>query len=235
MLSPIDDVEAYVATRTAWHAVAERVLAPALHAATGRIGLRVGEAGITTPPFGPEPTTVAIRPGNLTVRRGEHARVTSLSTLGAAAAFVGVPVPADTGVYTATTPTAPETNVAGDPRLATALAAWFAFGEDVLRTWRAHHPDETPAPTQLWPEHFDLATDLGPDDARRASFGASPGDGDHQLPYLYVGPWHAGDDAFWDAGTYARLGHQRLAGLEDPVAAALDFFRRGHEAATANS
>ena len=72
------------------------------------------------------------------------------------------------------------------------------------------HPDDTPSEIQLWPEHFDLALDLGPESGR-ANFGASPGDGGHALPYLYVGPWNPNDDPFWNAGTYARLGYEELS------------------------
>jgi hypothetical protein len=102
----------------------------------------------------------------------------------------------------------------------------------VLEAWTAAHADESPATVQLWPEHFDLGTDVGPDDERRASYGASPGDADHPLPYLYVGPWSKRDEAFWDAGSYARLPYEALAGRDDPEAIAADFFRRAHAIAS---
>jgi hypothetical protein len=231
MLNAITDVDAYVRTREGWHALAERVLAPALHRATGHIGLRVAD-GITTPPFGPDERRVRAWVGNLEERTATGGRATSLTTLGAAADFVGVDPRVETGVYTATTPTDPSTWIAGDGRSATALLAWFAFGDTVLRAWAASHPDETPATVQLWPEHFDLGTDLGPDDERRANYGASPGDDGYPVPYLYVGPWSASDDPFWDAGSFARLPYESLVGVDDPHAVAADFFRRGHEVAS---
>jgi hypothetical protein len=231
MLQPITDLPAYVAARTSWHTVAERVLAPALHAATGHIGLRAAPGGIATQEFGGG--RVAIAGTELVVTTGGDERRSPLTTLGAAAALAGVPVGADTGVYTATTRPDAATEVAVDAELARALAEWFAFGDTVLRTWAAAHPDESPTEVQLWPEHFDLGTDLGPDDARRANYGASPGDDAHPLPYLYVGPWTASDDPFWDAGSYARLGYEALAGAAEPEAAAAEFFGRGHRAAGA--
>ena len=88
---------------------------------------------------------------------------------------------------------------------------------------------------QLWPEHFDLGTDLGPDDDRRANYGASPGDADHPLPYLYVGPWVTNDDPFWNVGSYARLSYGALCGRDDPESGAADFFGRGRAAAGAKS
>jgi hypothetical protein len=232
MLKPITDVDAYGETREGWHALAERVLAPVLHGATGHIGLRVDDAGITTPPFGPDDRRVRAWVGNLEVRSIDGERTTSLTTLGAAAAFVGVDARVDTGVYTATTTTDPTAWIAGDDRSASALVEWFGFGDRILRAWTAAHADESPSEVQLWPEHFDLGTDLGPDDGRRANYGASPGDVGHPLPYLYVGPWAESDDPFWDAGSYARLPYETLAAAADPEAAAAEFFRRGYETAS---
>jgi hypothetical protein len=232
MLAAITDVDAYVRTREGWHALAERVLAPARHAATGRIGLRVEPAGITTPPFGPDARRLRVRVGCLEDRRTGGGRSTSLTTLGRAAAFAGVDLVRTIGVYTPTTPDDAALDVAGDEGSATALVAWFAFGQEVLARWCDAHAGESPSETQLWPEHFDLATDLGPDDARRANYGASPGDRDHALPYLYVGPWAASDDPFWDAGAYARLSYGELAGRGDAEDVAMQFFTRGHAAAS---
>lgn len=231
MLTPVTDVDAYRAARNAWHTLAERVLAPARHAATGRIGLRVLPDGITTPPFGDDDRTVAIRGGELWSTRRDGDRSAPLTTLGEAATFVGVPLDADTGVYTPTTPSDPATPVTADGHATRILTEWFGFGDTVLRAWAAAHADESPSEVQLWPEHFDLGTDLGADDAGRANYGASPGDAGHELPYLYVGPWAASDDPFWDAGTFARLGYEELAGLDDPATAAAEFFRRGHAVA----
>ena len=105
----------------------------------------------------------------------------------------------------------------------------------MLGAWAAAHPDERPSEVQLWPEHFDLGTDLGADETHRANYGASPGDAGHPLPYLYVGPWVADDDPFWNAGAYARLSYEALAERDDPEAAAAEFFARGHAVVAAKS
>ena len=118
-----------------------------------------------------------------------------------------------------------------DPAAAHALGEWFAFGQRVLGAWRGAYAKETPTEIQLWPEHFDLGLDLGPDDGR-ANYGALPGDDAHPLPYLYVGAWNSDDDPFWNAGTFARLGYPALAAAVDPDAAALDFFAAGHTVST---
>ena len=54
--------------------------------------------------------------------------------------------------------------------------------------YAAQHVDRRP---QIWPEHFDLACELGADAGTRARYGASPGDAAIPQPYLYVGPWDA--------------------------------------------
>ena len=49
---------------------------------------------------------------------------------------------------------------------------------------------------------------------------------------LIFGPWSKTDDPFWDAGSYARLPYETLAGVDDPAAVANDFFRRAHAIAS---
>ena len=62
----------------------------------------------------------------------------------------------------------------------------------MLEQLRADESDGDPSLVQLWPEHFDIAVELGSEPAgQRATFGASPGDESHDEPYLYVSPWTA--------------------------------------------
>ena len=49
MLTTVIDPGALITTRVSWHTLAERVLAPARHAATGRIGLTPTTGGFATP------------------------------------------------------------------------------------------------------------------------------------------------------------------------------------------
>jgi hypothetical protein len=71
-----------------------------------------------------------------------------------------------------------------DAAAASRLAEFFAFGQRVLEILHAEAAD--PSPIHLWPEHFDLAFT-----ADEVNYGASPGDAEHDEPYLYVGPWSA--------------------------------------------
>ncbi len=226
MLPLITDPDPFVRTRTSWHTLAERVLAPARAAATGRIGLRPAPGGFTTGPF-TAGRTLSVVDSDLVVIDGTVTRRSAITTLREAAAFAGTDPAATTGVFTPTTPADPDAPLPVDPASAAALAGWFAFGARVLGTWCEQHADETPSEIQLWPEHFDLGLDLGPE-GRRANYGASPGDGGSVLPYLYVGPWEPSDDPFWNAGTYAALGYDALGATADPEARAHEFLAAGY-------
>lgn len=229
MLIAITDLDAYRATRTSWHALAERVLAPARHAHTGRIGLRPAPGGITTGPFGDD-RSLSLDAGSIIATAAGTTVSEPITTLGAAAALAEVDLAHPIDVFTPTTPADPDRELALDGDALTALADWFAFAEGLLEHWSADRAAETPSAIQLWPEHFDLALDLGAE-GHRANYGASPGDAGHERPYLYVGPWNPDGDPFWNAGTYARLGYDALTTAEDPRAAALAFFRAGHAVA----
>src|ERR1700733_9105804 len=72
-----------------------------------------------------------------------------------------------------------------------ALADWYAFGAAILERLVADAgPDEGAPSPPPWPEHFDVAIELGSEaEGRRATYGFSPGDEQHPEPYAYVGPW----------------------------------------------
>ena len=97
-------------------------------------------------------------------------------------------------VYTPTTSFAPDAPLPVDRDAALVLADWYALGARAARTTCAPRTRSVPSSdAQLWPEHFDLACELGDADAgTRANYGASPGDARIPEPYLYVGPWDAG-------------------------------------------
>jgi hypothetical protein len=216
----------YDATRVALHALAERVVAPARHAVNGKIGLRYTYRGFGTPFFGDD-RQVRVEDGDLVVTdavQGEHRR--RPATLRDAAELAGVPVGAETGVYTATTPDDPDAALAIDPAAARALGDWFGFCASVLEQLRAEaDPDlDTPSRLQIWPEHFDLAVDLGPE-AARANYGGSPGDAGHPEPYLYIGPWAPREGTFWNESFGASLSYTEILGGADP----LEFLRHGKE------
>jgi hypothetical protein len=112
--------------------------------------------------------------------------------------------------------------LAVDAVAAARLADWYAFGADVL--------GELGGPPILWPEHFDIAIELG-----EATYGLSPGDERHPEPYAYVSLWNAdvsGD--LWQATGFrgAELPYAELLAAPDARAAALEFFTTRREALT---
>ena len=213
----------FAVTRRALHAVAEHLVAPCRHAATGKIGLRFTYRGFGTPFFGTD-RQVRVEDGVLV----DTDRRRPLATIGDAAAFLGMAPGAPAGVYTPTTACDPDAALDVEATAAGALGDWFGFGASVLEQLRADAvAGDEPSRVQLWPEHFDLAVDLGPE-GRRANYGASPGDDEHAEPYLYVGPWDRSrpdGDPFWNEPFGASLPYSALTAGADPLA----FLRQGKE------
>ena len=222
------------ATRLALQAVAEHVLAAALHQATGHIGLRQAPGGLATPPF-PGPAgerTIAIDGVSLVVRDRGGERRAPLTTIRAAGELAGVAPGAPADVYTPATPLDLDAPLDPDPDAAARLAAWYALADTALRRLRSEatgdpettgDPEAIPPETiQLWPEHFDLAVTLD-----EVNYGASPGDGGHATPYLYVGPWTPPppDGGYWNESFGASRSDAQVAGVDDAVA----FFREGRD------
>ena len=79
----------------------------------------------------------------------------------------------------------------------------------------------------LWPEHFDIAIELG-----EATYGVSPGDDAHTEPYAYVSsdaarrPFQTGPRTFWNAE--GSTGAER-PGRTTPTSLAA-CYRVGHDA-----
>jgi hypothetical protein len=118
-----------------------------------------------------------------------------------------------------------------DPGGAAALAAAFEVGEAALERLREEAgPDDAPTQPTLWPEHFDIAIEMGPEGkGLRANYGMSPGDERHAQPYFYVGPWTAKPEGdLWNGKGFAgaEISYEELAAAGDPVDAAVDFARR---------
>jgi len=223
-LEPLTDD--FSSTRLSLHRLAEHVLAPARYAACGKIGLRYTRDGFGTPYFGPD-RQVRVAEGALVVEAGDHpVRQTHPTSLRDAAHFAGVDLSVPPSAYAPTTRSDPDAPLAINPDAALALADWFGFCTSAIEQLRSESPDA--GRTQLWPEHFDVAVDLG-DEARggRANFGGSPGDEAHPLPYLYVGPWVARSGPFWNEPFGASLSYDVLLASDDQRESALSFLRRG--------
>ncbi len=99
-------------------------------------------------------------------------------------------------------------------------------------------PEDAASAPILWPEHFDLAIELGSEAAgERATYGLSPGDENHPEPYFYVGPWRSGvSGELWQAHGFpgAELTYADLLTAADQRAAAIDFFETRRQALKTN-
>jgi hypothetical protein len=224
--------QGFAATVASLHEVAERIVAPA-RKPDNEIALEPAPEGYGTPEFelGGVRQRVRVQGGELVRDVDGAARRTPLTSLAAAGALVADLLP-DGGSALGTEP------LTVDREAALALARWCAFGVSVLDRLRAEATasDAATAPI-LWPEHFDLAIELGEEGAgRRATYGFSPGDDNHAEPYAYVAPWVAQPPGGpWNATGFggAELGYARLLVADDPEGEALAFLRAGRDALAA--
>lgn len=223
--------ESFAATRDALHRVAEELVAPA-RKPQNEIALRQTPGGFGTPEFEFEGSRTQVRVEGdelVLVRDGAEDRV-ELTSIAAGGALLGPRLLPD-GVPEDCSP------LGIDPAAAEGLADFYALAAEALaRVKSGLAPDDDPSDTNLWPEHFDIAFEAGPEaEGRRANYGASPGDGDHAEPYLYVGPWSAPTDGeLWNAIAFngAEVAYAELLGADDPVAGAVEFMCLRYEALT---
>lgn len=175
--------ERLAATRVALHRLAEHVISPTRQRANGKIGLRWTRGGFGTPYFGND-VQIRVAGDVLTVQIGGREQQGRLVTLKDAAEFVGFDLTRQDAAYDSSP-------LDVDVAASRWLGDMFGFGTSVLEQLRAEAPaGSEPSRVQLWPEHFDLAVEIGDEAAgRRAGYGISPGDDETPEPYLYVTPW----------------------------------------------
>jgi hypothetical protein len=212
----------FAQTRLALHELAEKVISPARQRANTKIGLRWTLGGFGTPFFGAD-AQVRVEHGELVLQKEERVRRAAIGTLASARELLGdLAGPDGDGASGAA--------LAVDANAASALGEYYGFATSVLEELRhgAQAPLE-PSRVQLWPEHFDIAIELGGEAAgKRAGYGASPGDDAHAAPYLYVVPWGetpSGDRWQAEAFAGAQLDYGVLLAARDQRAVALEFFR----------
>src|SRR5689334_21296856 len=194
----------FASTVNALHRVAEQIVAPA-RKPDNEIALEAAPGGFGTPEFEYRGQRRQVRVEGAELVDGE--RRAALTTLEDARALVADLVPGG--------PLSAEP-LHVDAEAAARLADWYAFGAEILGVFA----DGTASPI-LWPEHFDIAIELG-----EVNYGFSPGDADHAEPYAYVGPWTAPPPGeLWNATGFpgAELSYADLLNAEDPRQAALDF------------
>jgi hypothetical protein len=214
--------ETFAETRAALHRLAVYVISPAQRLANGEIILRSTPGGFSTFPFGGR--TIGVDGAELVVDGARH----PIGSLNAAARLAGIAPDVGQQEQFDVPPHGDlDEPLTVDAAAARALARWFAFATGILDELRSEAgPDENATIVRIWPEHFDAAIDAGAEAAgRRATYGASPGDGHHAAPYLYVSPWAGRIDPFFDDPGFrgAARTYSGLAGSPDPRAAGLAF------------
>ena len=221
---------AFASTRSGLHFVAEHLVKPKRELETGNeIALCFTPGGFGTPPWDLGEASGArgqarVAGTEVVLLSGGREERRAADDPAAAAEMLGVDPP-DLDEPTSI-----------DADSAAALADWFAYGTIVLAELIDLHPELDPAPIRLWPEHFDVASELGSEAAgARANYGASPGDEDHPEPYLYVGPWDQSvEGEAWNAKAFkgAEVGLAELLAVDDQIAAAAAFLSSRLEALT---
>ena len=205
--------------------IAEHLLAADLHRHTGKVGLRRTLGGFGQPEFfvNGKRRRLRVDGTRLALLEGDHERWTELTTLADLARFAATGLGAPGGVFEATTTLEPEAGLNIDARTTGRLTEFYRTAEAALEELRSANTGRRPALVQLWPEHFDLATNL-----EEVNFGASPGDEAVPEPYFYVGPWEPREGDFWNEPFGAVLRHGDVSQPDD----VLDFFSVGLRLAT---
>lgn len=226
--------EPFRETRSSLHQIAFFVLGPVRYQAEERMGLQAAPGGFGTPKF--DSRIIRVEGDSIVVEEADKVATQTITTVRAAAEFVGIAYEVEwfADFHDPLEPVDPDVPLPVDDTAARALGQWFNFGSDVLERLRGHGTNgDKVSDVQLWPEHFDPATEMGSqDEGRRASYGASPGDAGHQEPYLYVAPWGEFDETepYWNAGSFkgALLGYSKLAAVDDPIGVGLEFLLEGY-------
>ena len=222
----------YEETRVSLHRVAAHILARRRWQVTTHFGLRAGPGGIATPAFGEPVECIRIAGPFLTHEVGTTTRYTKIhgSTLRDLANFVGTDLDDRFKVGESTPEIGdPDEPIVADQESLAVIANWYALGWQVVDTVVGTLPaGATPATLQLWPEHFDVGTNVAIG-ADRVNLGCSPGDDYEPEPYLYIGPWSTdrpGDPAYWNAPFGALLRSSELDPA-DPVGTGVRFMKTG--------
>jgi len=210
----------YGPTREALHRLAEHVVSPTMQRANGEIALRFSRGGFATKFFGND-VSLRVEADLLHMQVAERVQSQEITSLAEAAGFVGFDL-------TRFDAAAAEEPLAIEAAASRYLGDVYGFAFSVLEELRARSRELEPSLVNLWPQHFDVAVELGSDHrGLRAAYGVSPGDAAHPEPYAYVAPWTARPvGELWNAQGFAgaEFTLAELQSADDQRAAALDFF-----------
>ena len=224
--------DGFVQTRNDLHRLARYVITPRRQQIDGGERLTQLPGGFGTPTLAND-MEMRVDGTDLVVRLGASTHREAITTLRRAGELVGT-APSD---HTSK-PDIPQLGdidqpLQIDPNAAAYLARWFEFATAAMAALRAEEASIDATETVLWSHHFDPSIEVL-SDARKASYGGSPGDGTIDEPYLYVAPWapdDVADDPYWNAEGYtgSTLRVSELSGADDPLETGIDFLRRGRD------
>jgi len=198
--SATPDPAVVASTRRRLHGIGECLMAGPQRRADGRFTLRVTPGGFATT------GAPALRLDGTDLVVDERMRVAVAGTFAEMAEAIGVGFGAPRDAYPDSSGATAGEDVSLDPAAARLIQDWYVLTDAALRVLA---PRETPI---LWPEHFDVAILL--DDV---SYGASPGDDFHAMPYAYVSAGAHDDSDFWNAPFGAVRSHQQMRSVDDLV------------------
>jgi hypothetical protein len=223
--------------------IATHLLARARYAASGRFSLEPTVGGFGTPTFITSNGT--FRRLRITSADGAYLVDEQITAAGAAAHYlplfhttiaevadaIGVDLDAEFSAGNDSPELGdPHRTLYVDPSAVTVVADWYVLGSKAIDRSVNVLTARAPAVARVWPEHFDLGTDIEVAPGRRCNLGASLGDESHPEPYLYVGPWgeeRPGDDGYWNAPFGAVRGYTDIVDTEAPLFTATVFFHDG--------
>ena len=193
-LKPVPD--GYPDARNAYHRLAYAIVAEARRCANTKFGLRYTRGGFGTPFFGDD-QQVRVQDGLLVVQHGAEARYSAITSLWAAAEFVGVQPGTAAAEHDSPALGDIDSDLGATSATGTFLGDWFGFSWAVLEELRVTPGAVDAERTQLWPGHFDPAAAIGDAErGQRATYGCSPG-GDATMSPTCT--WELG--ATWTART----------------------------------
>jgi hypothetical protein len=200
-VSTAPDSTALVSTRQRLHGIGECLMAGPQRRAGGRFTLRVTPGGFATT------GAPALRLDGTDLVVDENRRVAIAGTFSELAEALRVDFGAPPDAYPDGSQAGPADDTWLDAGSARLIQSWYLVSDAALRVMA---PRQTPI---LWPEHFDVAIQLGD-----TSYGASPGDGFHATPYAYVSSGDHGKSDFWNAPFGAIRSYEQMHSIDDLVA-----------------
>jgi hypothetical protein len=219
------------------HRIAAHVLGRRRFDVSGHFSLRASPGGISTGQFGADGECVRTAGTVLVREAGGRVSFTPVQggTLRCLAAFAGADIDMPFSCGDDTPPLGdPDEPVNVVAAHFDVIAAWYQLGWRVLdRTLSTLPFSASPAVPLLWPEHFDIGTDIGLPGGERVNLGCSPGDSHVAEPYLYLGPWgtaRPGEPGYWNASFGAVLRASDLTSAGDGAEAGVRFMRTGLDA-----